>query len=179
MPQTKPEINKNDFVHVDVYIKGMLRVMSEPEEMPMFNGYFQENRNLAEVLGKSKLPEEVLAFMEEMNSKLDQIIGLLEHNRMEAGFPIDIEVFNLSAAELLFASDARLSPGQVVEVVLPLTQMPLTIAGGIGKLEPFTHPQRGSAWKLSFTRIREEDMESIVQFAFQQERKRIREVRWD
>ena len=174
-----PEMKKDEFVHVDVYIKGMLRIMSSPEEMPVFNGFLQQNRNLSEMLAKSKLPEELLVFLEEMDSKLEHVIGLLEHNRMEAGFPVDIEVLNLSAKEAIFKTKSELAPDQAAEIVLPLSQMPLTIAGGIGKLQPIKHPRFGSAWKFSFTRIREEDMESIVQFVFQQERKRIREIRWD
>ena len=174
-----PDVKKTDFANIDAYIKGMMRLLSSPNETPIFNGYLEENKNLSELITNSKLPEELLAFMESMNAKLEHIIGVLEHNKMEASFPINIEIRNISASELLFTCEQKLEPGKLVEAVLPLTQMPLSIAGGIGKIEPITHPKFGQIWKLSFTRIREQDLEAIVHFVFQQERKRIREIRWD
>ncbi len=171
--------DENKYIQVDVYLQGLMRRLSNPDELPKFNGYLEENRNLAELITESKLPEELVMFMEDMNSKLEHIIALLEHNRMEANFPIDIEVFSLSAAGAGFRTKSRLEPGQMVEVVLPLSQLPLVTAGGIGKVERAEHPEYGSVWKLSFTRIREQDMENIVQFVFRQERKRIREIRWE
>lgn len=170
---------KTAAVNVDVYLKAMLRVLSSPDEMPIFNGYLQESANVTEIFAKSKLPEELVAFMEEINAKLDQVIGILKHDKMELGFPTEIEVCNISASELLFKTQKRLEPGDNVEVVLPLSQMPLLVSGGIGKIERIRHPQFGNIWELSFTRIREQDHESIVQFVFQQERKRIRELHWD
>lgn len=175
-----PEVEKKDYVHVDVYVQGLMRIMSRPDELPKFNGYADDSNDLSELFSKSKLPEELILFMESMNSKLEHIIGMLEHNRMEAGFPIDIEVLNLSANGAIFKSRSRsLEQGQTVEAVLSLSQVPMIMAGGVGKIKRVEHPSYGQVWELSFTRIREQDMENIVQFVFQQERKRIREIRWE
>ncbi|MBQ4133435.1 MAG: PilZ domain-containing protein [Desulfovibrionaceae bacterium] len=174
------EVERKDYVQVDVYVQGMMRIKPSPDDLPKFNGYVEKNKNLSELLAKSKLPEELLMFMEDMNSKLEHVIALLEHNRMEANFPMDIEVIKLSASGATFKTKSRtIAPGQTVEVVLPLSQLPLVISGGIGKIRRVDHPAHGLVWELSFTRIREQDMENIVQFVFQQERKRIREIRWE
>lgn len=174
-----PNAKKTDFASIDVYIKGMMRLLDSPSEMPIFNGYMDDDQNFSELIAKSKLPEEILVFMKNMSSKLDHIIGVLEQNKMETNFPIDIEVCNISASELLFKSKEEFAPNSFVEVVLPLAQMPLSIVGGVGKIKNMVHPKFGKVWKFSFTRIREQDLEAIVHFVFQQERKRIREIRWD
>ncbi len=175
MPNTK----KADFASIDVYVKGMMRLLDSPSEMPIFNGYLDDDQSFSELIAISKLPEEILVFMKSMNSKLDHIIGVLEQNKMETNFPIGIEVYNISASELLFKTKEEFTSGSFVEVVLPLTQMPLSIVGGVGEIKSIAHPKFGEIWKFSFTRIREQDLESIVHFVFQQERKRIREIRWD
>lgn len=172
-------INKADFAHIDVYVRGKLRILSSPEEMPIFNGYGNDNQQLKELLSKSKLSEEILSFFEDMHTKLEHIIALLEEKKLEDIFPINIEAVNLSGSEVLFKTPTPLTIGTMVEVVLPLSQMPFKVAGGIGRIDSKKISDGGDIWKLSFTRIREQDLETIVQFVFQQERKRIREIRWE
>ena len=172
--------HKDDYAHIDVYVSGRLRILPSPDDMPIFNGYAGENKQLTELLGKSKLPQELLLFLGSINDKLEHVIALLEERTLSDNFPIAIETLNLGGSEVQFkTANKTLKPGDKVEVVLPLSQMPLLVSGGIGVVEKKVHPVHGELWSLVFTRIREQDLENIIQFVFDQERKRIREIRWD
>ena len=173
-------ISKDDFAHIDVHVSARMRILSSPNELPIFNGYAGENKQVLELLSKSKLPEELLLFLDSLNTRLEHIISILEQKDLKDNFPIPISTLSLGGSEVLFKSDAKnLKSGDKVEVVLPLSQIPLRISGAIGVLEKTTHPTHGELWSISFTRIREQDLENIIQFVFDQERKRIREIRWE
>ena len=173
-------ISKDDFAHIDVHVSARMRILSSPNELPIFNGYAGENKQVLELLSKSKLPEELLLFLDSLNTRLEHIISILEQKDLKENFPIPITTLNLGGSEVLFKTDAKnLNPGDKVEVVLPLSQIPLRISGAIGVPEKTTHPTHGQLWSISFTRIREQDLENIIQFVFDQERKRIREIRWE
>jgi hypothetical protein len=55
-------ISKDDFAHIDVHVSARMRILSSPDELPIFNGYVGENKQVTDLLGKSKLPEELLLF---------------------------------------------------------------------------------------------------------------------
>jgi c-di-GMP-binding flagellar brake protein YcgR len=65
-----------------------------------------------------------------------------------------------------------------LEVVLMLSQFPLRMAGAIGRVIRAEPDQGRTLYALDFTRIRERDLETIVQFVFQSQRDELREKKW-
>ena len=171
--------SEHSYAHVDVHLKGRMRLLSSAEELPVFNGYAHDEHVLADLTEKTNLPDALVTMLGSMNAKLEYLVALLEQDKLEQDFPLTFDVCCLSASEFYFNTEASITPNSFVEVVLPLSSVPFRVAGGIGRVIKGNHKTFGKVWQLHFTRIRETDLENIVQFVFQQERKRIREVHWD
>ena len=100
-------ISKDDFAHIDVHVSARMRILSSPDELPIFNGYVGENKQVTDLLGKSKLPEELLLFLESMNTRLEHIVSILEQKDLKDNFPIAINTINLGGSEVIFKTDEK------------------------------------------------------------------------
>jgi len=125
-----------------------------------------------EVFRNSKLPEDLTAFLSEMDRKIDRVLGLLSQDHLKTDFSIDIEVMELSAAGLKFRSKEVFKTDDPLEIVLLLSQVPLRMAGCKGRI--LDQEEDTELYRFEFVDMRGSDMEAIVQFVFQQQREQIR-----
>ncbi len=138
----------------------------------------------------SGLTEAVASFLIEMNNKLDSILGMLSMDELRQAFPIEARCTEVGGAGLSFRSNHPFAEGTYVEVILVLCRIPLRLAGAIGRLSQLSPADFADAgadvgdvtdetfWRLDFTRIREQDLETVVRFVIQEERRIIREKKW-
>ncbi len=175
-----PDSNdKRSFARAAARVEAYLRPMRSPEAPPRYNDglLLPETSN---VFVGSKLPREVTEFLTAMDAKLNALVAMASRDRLAAEFPIHAETQEVSGGGVLVTpvepeAFHTLRPGEPVEVVLFLSRFPLRVAGAVAEVKP---PERDDdALALEFTRIREEDLEAVIQFVFQQERRAIRERR--
>ncbi|MFW5734877.1 MAG: PilZ domain-containing protein [Oceanidesulfovibrio sp.] len=127
----------------------------------------------------STIPKEIGDFLIALDAKLDTLVSMASRDRLEQDFPIPVTTYEISGNGVRFHSAADLVPGEHYEIVLFLSRMPLRLAGAVGAVlesrAPSGADQLSPQWALQFTRIREQDLDAVVQFVFQQERRAIRE----
>jgi len=161
-------------------LTGYARKIDSPDMTPLFRShreYFASSGH-----GQIKdlgLPEGVKAFLEDMNSKLDMLLSLQSQRRLESDYPIKSEIVELSGAGLkCLQPSPPLQVGEALEMVLILSQLPVTMAGVAGivqRLEPYG--QQGQVVVVEFRHVRESDREAIVQFVFREQREHIRSAK--
>ena len=84
----------------------------------------------------------------------------------------------ISGAGIKGISDKPLPMGQLAEVFITLTQLPVRMAAAIGRVLREEMEDGRYGWALDFTKIRDRDLESIVQFVFQTQRDELRGKKW-
>jgi hypothetical protein len=172
---------KRTFASVETFLRGMARSLPDDSSPPIFMECVAFSDAMEQnPLEGVNLPEPVLDFFYDMNSKLDTIIGLLSRDRLENDFPYPLEIVRLSGAKVSFYSKRPLKQGMYLEAVFILSLFPMRMAGAIGKVGEREKDKEGrDLWSLDITRIRERDLETMVHFVFQEERRHIREKKWD
>lgn len=126
----------------------------------------------SDLFGKSKLPEELINFLSEMDRKLDRLIGLLSHDHVKNDFPIELEVTEISGAGIKIRTPEEFRSNQPLEVILFLSQAPLRMAGCKGRI--LDRESDTGLYRFEFVDLRGSDMEAIVQFVFKEQREQIR-----
>lgn len=183
MPENAMHEEKRGYVRIETFIRGRLRLLPSPKSPPLFAGYHssydQVDKN---ALLESRLPEPLVDFLLGLNDRLEALTSFMGQDRLQTDFPLVADVTEVSGAGIRFELDSPLPPETShAEIVLVLNQFPLRLAGAIGRLEP-REPDSESgrpAYAMIFTRIREQDLDQIIGFVFQEERRRIREKKWD
>ena len=164
---------KRSFSRIPVRLKALARTMQSIDSPQLFTGDAGEVLSARDALfGKSKLPEELINFLSEMDRKMDRIIGLLSQDQVKADFSMDIEVMEISGAGLKFRSPDRFDPDQPLEIILYLSQAPLRMAGSKGRI--LEKEADTGLYRFEFVDMRGSDMEAIVQFVFKEQREQIR-----
>lgn len=171
---------KREFMRIPTRLRGHLRLLSDPDEMPLF-------RETA-LLGAGGCPvdpreagmnENLFALLCTINTKLDILLSMGSRDQIEEDFPIPMDITEISGAGVRFFTTAELHANQPVEAVVVLSRFPLRMTGAIGRIIRQEEQQIGVVYALDFTRIRERDLESIVQFVFQSQRDELRGNKWD
>ena len=173
MSDSRPQFNS-----VDVWVRGKFRVMPSADDLPRISLGGEQRPAGYEDLAKSKLPEAVINFLIGMANQLDYIAALLEEKKLEAEFPHALDGCRISGSGLAFYAEQPLEIGAYLEVLLTLNALPLKMAGAIGKVFKKEQTPQGDKYFLQFTRISEPDLDAIVHFVFQEQRKSIREHHW-
>jgi len=175
------DTEKRTYLRIPTRITGHGRLLGDPSEQPVFR-----DAPLAGLTGPgafdardASIPESLYTLLSSLNAKLDILIGMLGKDQMSADFPVDLSVVEISGAGLRFSASATLPMDADMEVVLMLSQFPLRMAGAIGKIIRAEDCDGKTIYALDFTRIRERDLETIVQFVFQSQRDEIRGKKWD
>ncbi|BDQ32590.1 PilZ domain-containing protein [Pseudodesulfovibrio portus] len=164
---------KRSFSRIQVRLKALARTMHSIDSPQLFTGDaidFSAARD--DLFSKSKLPEELINFLTEMDRKLDRVIGLLSQDQVRSDFSMDIEVTEISGAGLKFRSTDHFEPGQPLEIILYLSQAPLRMAGSKGCI--LDKEADTGLYRFEFVDMRGSDMEAIVQFVFKEQREQIR-----
>jgi hypothetical protein len=129
-------------------------------------------------LRKAGVPDPLVDYLQSMDAKLDMIVNLLNHSRVAADFPLDLDVVELSGAGLKFMASRPFAEGDLLEVVLTLRHYPLELAGAAGRIVRHGDEAGMTVWAMDFESIHERDQEAIVQFVLQEEREAVRKQRW-
>lgn len=160
---------------VDAYARGRFRLIDEENDLFVFPGFNVSESSGEDATSYSGMSESVLRFLQNLETKIDHLIGLAQTENLSTDFPFELQAFRVGGNGILFRSKTPLAPGDKIEIVLFLSSVPLRIAGGIGKVENRENTSHGQLWKFSFTRLREADLDTIMRFVFQEERQKIRE----
>ncbi len=174
---------KRTYSRIATNIQAWLRPLPTPDAPPSFHDASHILRNeLPKGLAESRLPEGLIQFLLDIDLKLQTILGLLGREQLLADFPIKGTVTEISGAGVRLHCDGDAIPlGTPMEIVIALSQLPLRLAGAVGKAvrtdtdasSPYT------VYGFEFTRIREDELDAVVGFVLQEERRRIRERKWD
>jgi len=174
------ENEKRTFLRIPTRIGGFARKLDTEAEQPIFR-----EAPLHGVSGPgafdardASIPEGLYTLLSSLNAKLDMLIGMLGRDQISTDFPITLEVVEISGAGLRFFASQELALETAMEVVLMLSQFPLRMAGAIGTVLRAEPVEGKPLYALDFTRIRERDLETIVQFVFQSQRDALREKKW-
>ena len=164
---------KRTFSRVPVRLKGYGRVMRSIDSVQIFSGdAVADTPSQDELYRNSKLPEDLMRFLAEMDRKLDRVLGLMSQDHLRNDFPLEIEIFELSAAGVKFRTKHPLPVDESLEIVLLLSHVPVRMAGSKGRIVGIEDDT--ALYRFEFVDTRGSDMEAIVQFVFQQQREQIR-----
>jgi len=105
-------------------------------------------------------------------------VSFVSQDRLQNDFQETVEVVELSGGGLKFSSEKKFKPGDALEIVLVLSQIPLRLAAAVGKIERSEIMNKRPVWVLEFTNVRESDLEAVVAFVFKEEREKIRGQKW-
>ncbi|MES9995111.1 PilZ domain-containing protein [Desulfovibrio aminophilus] len=163
------------YSRVAARLKALARRCDSPDGPQLFRtAPRRDGSSLAARLSATTLPEGLVEFLVEMDAKLDQILAGQRQDLLRQDFPLDLDVHEVSGAGVRFSSTEPLVEGQPLEVVIVLTQFPLRLASALGRVRG----EEEGLHRFEFTYIREHDLESIVQFVFQEQREEIRNRKW-
>lgn len=173
---------KHNYSRVAANIQAWLRPLPSPEAPAMFS-------NASEMFGTSgqaglqdaRLPESVIHFLQDMDRKLQAILGLLGRDQLLQDFPLKATVTEIGGDGVHLICEEELPLDAATEIVVALSPMPLRLAGAVGKAARM-EPAQGVAPEkciFEFTRIRESELDAIIGFVLQEERRHIRERKWD
>ncbi|WP_461209555.1 PilZ domain-containing protein [Desulfocurvus sp. DL9XJH121] len=164
------------FARVETRVRAYVRPAPSRDALPLA----YDNPALAEGdagpdLASGGLSQAVTDFMVSLDAKLDTVISLLNQKRLEDEFAAEVEVVEVGGDGLRFATTGDFADGDALEFALVLNQFPLRVASVVGVVEP---ADSGPGRPVTFTRVREADLEALVGFVFQEQRARIRETKW-
>ncbi|WP_320169671.1 hypothetical protein [Maridesulfovibrio sp.] len=159
------------YASVKTRIKGHGRICASTEEEPVFRGFSGSKKHPADDLDDSKVPEWLKVYVTELDRKLDQLLGMQSRKDLLTDFPESLEVMEISGNGMLFRTENPISLPCVMEAVLEIERIPLRLAGAVGTIHK--GPDQ-SSWIMKFEKIREHDLEAIIQFVFSEQRERIR-----
>ncbi len=171
---------KRTFLRIPTRLTGYLRLLTDPEEMPIFREAPPMGSAFSPIDARDAgVSEPLYAMLSSINAKLDMLLSMQSRDQIEGDFPLAVEVIEISGAGVRFITPMELALDQYVEAVLVLARFPLRMAGAIGRVIRQDSRDGQPVYALDFTRIRERDLESIVQFVFQSQRDDLRGKKWD
>jgi hypothetical protein len=166
-------------MRIPTRVRGQLRRLSSPEEMPLYRESVTGAGMVPVDPREAGMSESLYSMLCTINAKLDMLLSMQNRDALENDFPVPMDIVEISGAGVRFFTPENLPLDAYVEAVIILGRFPLRLAGAIGRLIR-QDPQDGqNAYALDFTRIRERDLESIVQFVFQSQRDDLRGNKWD
>ncbi len=174
---------KRTFMRIPTRLGGRLRLLADGDELQIFREtpFFGASSGMcAHEAHEAGMSEGLYAFLCSLDAKLDMLLSMQHRDELETDFPVAIQVLEISGAGVRFTTEESLAIEQPVEAVLMLSRFPLRMAGAVGRIIRQDLREDGlTEYALDFTRIRERDLESIVQFVFQSQRDELRGKKWD
>ncbi|WP_291322668.1 PilZ domain-containing protein [Desulfonatronospira sp.] len=164
------------YSRVPTRIKAYMRRTVFDNSLPLFSCTLvgdSEDHVIKNLYG-SHLPRELISFFQQLDEKVNMILSLINRDTIQADFPIQGEVLEISGAGLQFTAEEDFEEGQNLEMVLLLSQVPLRIVGMVAEIHRKEKVQGVPVWAVQYKNIRDVDREKIVQFVFQEQREHIR-----
>lgn len=158
-------------------LRAYVRPASSPDAQP--RAYATPNGGLSQApdISDAKLHPALAAYLQAMSDKLDMLVAYLTQARLDTEYAA-AEVLEIGSEGLSLAKAGDLASSRFLEVVVILSQFPLSLVAAVGEVKGEGRRQGEPVRLLSFTSIREEDLERIVQYVFKEERARIRRTKW-
>ena len=168
--------DKRSFLRIPSHLACRMRIM-QPGERPIYHSDARSQSVLDPLtLKNSGLPEAVQVFLLRLDSKLEQLLMQSSTDRMQDLFPLSGTISEISAAGIKFTVPSHsFEVGQEVEVIILLSQLPLRMAGALGKVVRVDNCEAPGCYALDFTEISDSDQEAVVQYVLREQRAQIRE----
>jgi len=168
------------YLRIPTNLHGRMRMVASEAELQLFReAPITSSSVTAMELKNAGVNEAMINALMAMDRKLDMIIGIHTQDSLQEDFPYPVEVTEISGAGVKIASSYPLIMDQLVEIVVTLTQLPVRMAGAIGRVIREEVVDGRQIWAVDFTRIRDRDLETIVQFVFQTQRDELRVKKWE
>jgi hypothetical protein len=168
------------FLRIPTNLHGRLRLVASEAELQLFReAPITSSSVTAMELKNAGLNEALVNALMDIDRKLDMLIGIHTQDSLQEEFPYAVEVVEISGAGVKVAGPYALAVDQLVEMVFTLTQLPVRMAGAIGRVIREEVQDGRQVWAIDFTRIRDRDLETIVQFVFQTQRDELRVKKWE
>lgn len=159
-------------------IKAHVRPVNSPDALPRrYATPDPAGNGAAPDLSGTTLHPGIVAFFQAMSDKLDMLVSYVSQNQLDSEYA-PAEILEIGAKGLALAAAGDYPEGQCLEVVAVISQFPLRLVTAVGVVAGQGARQGEPVRLVTFTRIREEDLEQIVQFVFKEERARIRHDKW-
>jgi hypothetical protein len=167
------------FSRIRLFMRGRMRVLASETESPRFTGFSLPEAPVdSKTLANAHIPEALVSFLLDMDAKLNAVLAHLKQDRLQDDFPLWTSIHELSGAGIRCSDTGTLDVGDHVEIILFLSEFPLRVAGAMGRvLRKETDADGETQCAIEFYRIREDDLEKIVQHVFVEERRKIRTMR--
>ena len=166
------------FSRINTRLRAYMRKLKTADTaLPLFHSAHPTSPHpSSKQLREANVPVILQQYLESLNEKLDTLINLVTRDLLREDFPLKTEVIQLSGAGLQCTTpdNQPLKVGDMVEVVIFLSQSPLNIASAICTIQR-REERNEPVLVLEFTKIRESEREMIVQFVFSEQREQIRE----
>ncbi|UJX40643.1 PilZ domain-containing protein [Desulfovibrio sp. JY] len=173
---------KRAFMRIPTRLAGYLRPLPGPDDIQIFreSPFLGGGSGACHDPREAGMSEALHAMLCSINAKLDMLLSMQSRDELTADFPVTLEILEISGAGVRFVASQELDVDQYVEAVIVLARFPLRMAGAVGRILRHEDDLDGRVvYALDFTRIRERDLESIVQFVFQSQRDDLRGKKWD
>lgn len=168
------------FLRIPTNLHGRMRILSSERELQLFREAPITSTSVSSMdLKSAGINEALITALQAMDRKLDLLIGIHSQDSMQEDFPHVLEVVEISGAGVKIACPYPLAIDQHVEIVVTLTQLPVRLAGALARVVREETLDGRQIWALDFTRIRDRDLETIVQFVFQTQRDELRVKKWE
>ena len=171
---------KRHYLRIATRLRGHLRLVPGPEEIPLYRETPPMGSTVCTLDPRDPgISEPLFSMLCTINAKLDMLLSMQNRDLLESDFPVAMDITDISGAGVRFSSDIELALDQSVEAVIMLSRFPMRLAGAMGRIIRRDETDGNVVYALDFTRIRERDLESIVQFVFQSQRDDLRGKKWD
>jgi hypothetical protein len=168
------------FLRIPTNLRGRMRLVASDNELQLFReAPFASSSVITAELKNAGLSEALIAALQTIDHKLDMLVGIHTQDSLQIDFPHMVEVLEISGAGVKLVSSYPLAVDQTLELVITLTQLPVRMAGSIGRVTRAEVLDGRQLWAVDFTKIRDRDLESIVQFVFQTQRDELRARKWE
>ncbi|GAU08828.1 PilZ domain-containing protein [Desulfoplanes formicivorans] len=170
------ETERRTYTRIETALQAFMRKSVSPSTQPGLRGGFsQPVDHLRDALQQTSLPDELLDYLEAINAKLDTILGLLHQSSIQAEYPLEATISQISGAGLQFTSPHDFQEGDHLELVITLSRFPLRLVNVVGTITRRQQTrENGPVWVVEFTFIRDNDREAIIQYVFREQREMIR-----
>lgn len=168
------------YLRIPTNLHGRLRLVGSGQELQLFReAPIVSSAVTAMELKNAGVNEALVNALLSIDHKLDLLIGIHTKDSLQEDFPHTMEVFEISGAGVKLTCSCPLAVDQIVELVITLTQLPVRMAGALGRVIREENLDGRLVWAVDFTKIRDRDLESIVQFVFQTQRDELRVKKWE
>lgn len=164
---------RRQFAKIPTRFVGYARVTSSLDDALRFTIAIPSNGPAASLEG-AKLPIPVVKFLTGLDEKLDMLLSQQSLTMVEKDYPIKLDVREISGEGIRFLPHEEVENGTLLEVVMVLRQAPIRLAVAKGKAKHNPSDEAPSNYSMRFAAIRDNDLETLVSFSFEEEREHIR-----